>query len=338
MSDNVLALAGIMRADSALHAAKQHLIGQGTGPRAKAFVEMAWLTMQERHAQNILGLMQRSSNEHVAKAASAHATTDELWRDADAQALAQSFIASVGEPDVLTAIGRYARVLPKAASRVLIATGATGNSAAEGFPKLIRRLDLALGPDMPFTKSLAAVVLTQELLIKTDDAGRRLFESELSKAVIRAANDAVILSLIDTATTEVAAGADPLASLRAGLMAAGHSEGYVVSAPAGWVAWLSTHEANRGGMGVRGGTFSPGVEIVALDNASAMHVIPAERLVYWDGGIELRTAGAATVDMADDPQAVGEKVSVWQTNSVGLLVERHWRIEGDTSGVVIVGA
>jgi hypothetical protein len=337
MSDNVMATLAVMRAGDALSMAREYLSDGSPSQRAKAFVEAARLIALERHPENIVPALQRSTNEALTKAVAAHVTLDTVWQDADAQALARSFIASVGEPDVLTAIARYASVLTKASSRVLIATGFAGDTLAEGFPKAVRRLDLNLGPDTNYTKSLALVVCSNELLSKTDDAGLKLFETELAKAVVRAANAAVIAALVDSSTTSAAAGADPLASLRAGLMAAGPSSGYVVAAPAGWVAWLSTHEANRGGMGVRGGTFSPGVEIIAIDDATTMHVIPAERLSYWDGGLELRATTAATVDMADTPATPGEKVSLWQTNSSGLLVERFWRIEGDTSGVVVVG-
>ncbi|RZL68766.1 MAG: hypothetical protein EOP77_00130 [Variovorax sp.] len=307
-----------------------------TDHAAKAFVDAALSIARASNPEVALGALQRSPSELLTKAA-AHSSLDEVWQGSDMRGLALAYIQSVSEPDLLSAIARYARVIPRAANHVLIATGAVGNVIAEGFPKLIKRLDLTLGGDLPFAKSVAAVVVTQELLSATGDAGRRLFETELAKAVVRAANGAVIETLVDSNTTPVAAGADPLASLRAGLMAAGPSSGFVVTAPAGQVAWLATSDSNRGGMSIRGGTFVPGVEIVALDNATTMTVIPADRLAIWDGGMELRPAGHASVDMSDSPTATGSKVSLWQVNAVGLLVERLWRIEGDTTGIVIVG-
>lgn len=304
---------------------------------AKSFIETAITVAKAQNPNAAMNALQNSPIEQVSKAA-AHSTLDEVWQGSDMRALALAYIQSVAEPDLLTSIAKYARVIPRTASNVLIATGASGNVVAQGFPKLIKRLDLSNGPDLSFVKTVAAVVLTKELLSAIGDGGRSLFEAELAKAVVRAANSAVIDSLIDSGTTSVAAGTDPLASLRAGLMAAGPSSGYVVTAPAGEVAWLATSDSNRGGMGVRGGTFVPGVEIIALDDATAMTVIPADRLALWDGGLELRPAGHASVDMADSPTATGSKVSLWQVNAVGLLVERFWRIEGDTSGVVVVGA
>lgn len=333
-----LALAQIIRAETALIAARQSMGGEDTRGRAKGFIEVAKTIFGAKTANEAVGFMQNSRSEIVAKAASAHLTLDDYWRGPDAQAMAAAFIGSVDEPDLLTAIGRYAGVIPGLAQRVLVASGAVGDVVAEGFPKVVKRLDLSLGADLEYTKSAAAVVVSRELLSAVGEAGRRLFESELTKAVIRTANATAVAALIDSNTTSIAAGADPLASLRAGLMAAGTSLGFVVTAPAGWVAWLSTHEANRSGMSVRGGEFVPGVEIIALDDATSMTVIPAERLAMINGGIQLRPSGHATVDMSDTPSSPSQQVSLWQTNCVGLLVERWWRIEGDTTGIVRVGA
>ncbi len=329
--DDLLTLSAVMRARSALDVAAQTALGTSSAKKAAAFTEMAVAIAKATDQQTAVAALQRMSSLHIQKAA-AHSTLAEVWGDSDAQALARNFIASTAEPDLLGAISKYARVIDRAAGRVLIASGATGDTTTEGFPKLIRRLDLSVGADLAFTKSTAAVVVSAELLSATGDAGRKLFEGELARAVVRATNTAVVASLLDSNTTQIAAGADPLASLRAGLAAAGPADGFVVAAPPGQVAWLATSEANRGA-GIRGGTFVPGVELVAVDDLTTMVVIPASRLAYWDGGIELRPAGHATVDMSDAPGTTGEKVSLWQTNAVGLLCERFWRLAGDTTAV-----
>lgn len=333
-----MTLAQIIRAESALAFARETLAGEDHGSRAKSFVELAKAIACASDEGVAITRLQNSRDDAVTKATSAHVMLDSIWQAGDIRQLVASFIASVGEPDLLSAIARYGRGIPQGAGRVLIATGASGNTTLEGFPKLIRRLNLNVGPSVEFLKSTAAIVVSEELLTVLGKAGSSLFEAELIRAVIRAANAAIVASLVDSGTTQIADGVDPLASLRAGIRAAGPSDGYIVAAPAGDVAWLATHEANSGGAGVRGGTFAPGVELVALDDATAMTVIPASRLTVFDGGLELRPTGHATVDMSDDPQAAGEKVSLWQTNSVGLLVERFWRLDGDTTGVVLVGA
>jgi len=326
-----LSYAAICRAENALVMARQYMGATDYHAQAKEFTELAKCIARARSEENAMNFL------HAQQKAVAHVTLDSVWQDGDIQEMAQSFIASTAEPDLLTAIAKYGRPIPRFAGRVLVASGATGDSTAEVFPTLIKNMDFNVGANTDFVKSLAAVVVSQELLSVGGDAGQKLFEGELAKAVVRACNAAVVASLIDSNTTAAAAGVDPLASLRAGIRAAGASNGYVIAAPAGDVAWLATHEANRGGMGVRGGTFAPGVEVVALEDATTMTVIPASKLALIDGGVEMRPTDAASVNMADSPTSPSQLVSLWQTNCVGLLVARYWRIDGDTSGIVVVG-
>jgi hypothetical protein len=312
-----------------------------TPPRAndaKAFTAVAAEIALARTQAAVIDRLVHSEHMAVAKAATHHGSTDALWADADMRRIAEAFIASVGEPDLLSLLKQHARALPSGGApvRALIASGATANVIAEGAPKVIRRMDMMIA-EGDLLKAVAAVVVSKELLTLGGEAGRRLFEDELARAVVRSVNAAIAAGLIDSTTTNIAAASDPLASLRAGLLVAGPSAAYIVTAPATWVAWLSTAEANHGGAGVRGGRFADGIELVALDDASSMTIIPADRLAVLDGGLDLRPSDAATVDMADSPQAAGEKVSLWQSNLLGLMVERSWRVEGDVSGVVVVG-
>lgn len=326
-----LSFAAICRAENALVMARQYMGATDYHAQAKEFTELAKCIARARSEENAMNFL------HAQQKAVAHMTLDEVFADQDFQQMAKSFIASTGEPDILTAIAKYARAIPKFAGRVLVASGATGSSAAEGFPTLIKNLDMTVGANTDFLKSLAAAIFASELLTAAGDAGQKLFEAEVMKAVIRACNAAVIASLTDSNTIAAAAGTDPLASLRAGIRAAGASDGYVVGVPAGDCAWLSTCNENKGGAGVRGGTFSTGIELVALDDATTMTVIPASKLALIDGGVEMRPTDAASVNMADSPTSPSQLVSLWQTNCVGLLVARYWRIDGDTSGVVVVG-
>lgn len=326
-----LSYAALCRAENALATARQHMGATDQHAKAKEFAELARCIARASNPNTAM------SNLHAVHKAASHVTLDDVWQDGDIQQMAQSFIASVGEPDLLQAIGKYARTFTKFYGKALIATGANGDAVAEGFPKLIKTLDFYVGNDLALTKSTGAVVLSQELLAATGEAGRAMFEGELVKAVIRAANATAVASLIDSNTTQVSAGSDPLASLRAGIRAAGASDGYVASMPAADVAWLATTIENKGGMGVRGGTFVPGIEVVALDDATQTVVIPASRLAFIDGGLELRPSSHATVSMSADPEADDEQVSLWQSNLQGILVERRWRLAGDTSGVVVVG-
>lgn len=298
---------------------------------AEAFKAAAWAILKSG-AGDTLTALRNCDNPIVSKAA-AHAVLDDEW-DEGAAELARDYLASIAEQSVLDSLKRYGGVLPVQSRRVMIASDAVGDIVAEGDPKPVRRLNLSLG-DVEPTKAVGLVVLTKELADAAGPEGRRLFEAELAASVARASNASILGALVNSGTQSTAGTGDPLADLRAGLQMAGPSHGYVVAMPAGYVVDLATRAENRGGMGVRGGTFVPGVEIVAVDDASAITVVPASRVAIWDGGIELRSAEHASVDMRDTPESPAQAVSLWQSGCLGLILERQWHL-AQADDVVIV--
>ena len=320
--------AHLTRARSALDRA---LTDATTAENAQAFEAAAWAILRSG-AGDTLQALRASTNPIVSKAA-AHGTFD-FDGDETVAELVASYLASIAPLSIIDQLKRYARVLPVNGRRVMIASDAVGDVVAEGDPKPVRRLNLSMG-DVEPSKACGIVVLTQELANAAGPEGRRLFEHELAASVARASNASILGALVNSNTIGVSGTGDPLADLRAGLQAAGPSHGYVVAAPAGDVVDLATRVENRGGMGVRGGSFVPGVEIVAVDDATAITVIPASRIALWDGGLELRSAEHASVDMRDTPESPAELVSLWQTNSLGLLLERKWHL-AQADDVVVV--
>lgn len=342
MTLDPLAAAYLSRArtaiDSALgDAAATVAPGAETAERAKAFVDIAFQMLRHRHTSQAVDVLRGSNDRLVAKAA-AHALGDDIWQNGDAAALAASYIASIAELSLLDQIARYARVLPADAGRVLVASGSSADVASEGDPKVVKRIGLGLAEIEP-TKAAAIVVLSNELANAAGGAGRRLFEAELVASITRATNAAVLNRMTDSTTLQVSTTGDPLADLRAGLQMAGPSNGYVVAAPAGVVADLSTRVECKGGMAIRGGTFVPGVDVVAIDDLGSMRVIPASRLALFDRGLEVRSSGDANLNMADSPTAPSQATSLWQTNSFALLAERNFHIVvGDVQVVEVVGS
>lgn len=302
-----------------------------TGAKAQAFADAAWCMLHAKAPGSTLRALRSCPNPLVAKAA-AHSTFDAEWSDAAAE-MAAAYLGTLAELSILDSLKRYARVLPVNSRHVMIASDAVGDLVAEGHPKPVKRLNLSIG-DIEPNKACGIVVMTEEFLNATGPEGRRLFENELAAAVTRASNASILGALVNSNTIGVSGTGDPLADLRAGLQAAGPSHGYVVAAPAGDVVDLATRVENRG-MGVRGGSFVPGVEVVAVDDATAITVIPASRIALWDGGLELRSAEHASVDMRDTPESPAELVSLWQSNSYGLLLERKWHL-AQADDVVIV--
>lgn len=321
----------LQRAQDALELAN---IERGRREQAAAFSDAAYAILRAGTLANADRALRGHANELVAKAA-AHNLGDAVWSEGDGAELAAAYLASIAEGSILDQVSKYAAVLHPSSHRVLIASDAVGDVVTEGDPKPVRRVDLAIGDAEP-KKACAIIVATKELLNDSPES-RRLFERELSAAVNRASNASLLADLVNSNTILVPSTGDPLDDLRAGLRAAGPSAGYVVAAPAGDVADLATREANRGGMGVRGGTFVPGVEIVAVDGLSSLTIIPASRLALFDSGLIIRSADHASVDMRDTPDSPAQLVSLWQTNSSGLLIERHWHLAQATEIVMVTG-
>lgn len=315
------------------------LIGDGPSPRmkARAFVEIARGFLANPNDRIALAALNAQGSDHVRKAVAEALDAGDLWRGPEAQSLASAYLESIAESSLFDQIKRYARTLPPNMRHGMIAAGAVGDVVTEGAPKPVIDLGFNLGEVEPL-KAVGIVAMSNELAWATGEAGRLLFERELREAINRAMNASVLLQFVDTNTATVAAGSDPLESLRAGLLAAGPSLGYVVGMGTGEAAWLATHESNRGA-GVRGGEFAPGVHIVAVDGMSGMTIIPASRVALFDGGLRLASSGEASLDLRDSPESPAQAVSMWQTNSRAILVEREWHVlAGGTEAVRVEGA
>lgn len=326
--------ASIQRAQAALNIATQQA---GAEAKRRAFVKMGLALLQASNGTDAaVCLRLLSADDKLIEKSISHDLADPVWGEGGAGQLAAAYVASVAEHSLLDSIKKFARVLPTASTgRVLIASGAVGDLVTEGDPVPVRNLSLN-ADGLESTRSAALVVLSQELVRQGGDAAVALFEAELAAAVGRASNGAVLDQLIGSSTETVQGSGDPLGDLRAGLKAAGPSHGFVIAAPAGAVADLATRAENRGGMSVRGGTFVPGVEVVAVDDLDYTAVIPGSRMALWDGGLRLRAAEHATIAMMDSSGAPAEMVSLWQEGLFGLAIERSWHLGGDVSGVVIV--
>lgn len=319
--------AALSRARTALDVA---VAGESQNAKAAAFVQIAMGMML--HGKSFRSPLASHPSALVQRAV-AEWTMGEVWQGETSAQLAATYIGSIAEGSLLEQIIRYAAVLPRNAPRILTGIGFSADVVAEGDPKVVKNLDLRTD-DVETKKAAAIVVMTQELLRAI--GGQAIFEAELRKAITRAVNTSVLMQLLTANPIYVAPAADPLANLRAGIAAAGPSDGYVVAAPAVDVMELATRLENRGGMGVRGGTFLPGIEVVALDQGTDTYVIPASRVSVLDHGLEVRGASHATINMADTPTSPSQMVSLFQVGSVALLAERNFHL-GTTAPMVVVG-
>lgn len=276
----------------------------------------------------------RVVKEFIEKATAA-ATRDELLADSDD--LTRIWLGSISDLSLLDSLKQYALAVPPQVTRVMMASGSVGSSGEETELKLLRKFMLAKPSVDPF-KAVACIAVTREMLNAGGPAFIAAFERELASAVTKASNDellTVVTALAGSDVNALPSVGDPLLDLRQGLQAAEPAYGYTIAAEPGWVADLATRIEAAPGFGVRGGTFRPGISIIAVDDHIGMTILPASRMAVFDGGLEIRSAGEAAVNMADDPQSPSELVSLWQTGTVGLLAERHFHVGGHVSLVTV---
>ena len=339
---DTLQQAMIFRAQGALNAAMSDMPNKRKA--ADGFLQIAKAVMLEtdpRRQRAAVGSLAGHENPYVAKAATAAISYGEELNGADGplRVMADAWIASLSEQSALDMLARYAVVLPPGTRRVTLAAGDVADQTTEGFPIAIRRPGLS-GGDVAMTKSTAMLVMTRETAMTGGDAVLALIDRELGTSIVRGVNRGVAEHFTDSNAITTPISGDALADLRAGLQAAGPSMGYVVIARAGLVADLACRAEAGPNFGIRGGEFKPGVWICAIDDDSQpLLIIPASRCAIFDGGLEVRPAGHASVQMSDSPTgAAAEMVSLFQSGSVGLLAERSWHLAGDAVAVIVEGS
>ncbi|MGY6517385.1 MAG: hypothetical protein ACXIUZ_01595 [Lysobacteraceae bacterium] len=266
------------------------------------------------------------------KAAQPAQTLGDAWGSEGGRELAESYLGSVADEDVLTLLARYARTVPNWMRSALIAHGTNAGTTAEGLPKAVRELNLLPG-ELERVKTTGLLVMSQELFDRTDGAARGLFERELRNAVTSATN---IAAAAQFNTTPVAGGSNAREDLAAALAASAPSRGFVVLADWSMVRELAVDAEGR--MGVHGGDYIPGVHIVGFTADSAtprLIAMPADRVNLIDYGVTVRNARHASVEMSDTPTGAGELVSLWQTNCVGLVVERSFALVSNADAITV---
>lgn len=329
-----IALAKLMRANHALN----EVVGFAPDPvrRSAAFVEVARSVALSRADCDAMSLLKNSPNPEARKIfeKSSPATSLGDLEGIDGSSVADAFAASLAPASVLDACLQYAKTLPPSLSRVLSASGSTGETDTEGNPRVVQSPGLTVAECPPHQVS-AVLVFNKDVLLK-GAAVQALFETELRSAIARALNAEMWTQLDSSSTTTVATTGDAVKDLRAALAKADPATGYVYCAKGNVVAAMATDPANRGA-GVRGGEFAPGIFLVADDDIAEPTLIPASRLVLQDNGLRLEPpAQHASVSLSATPQSPGEMVSLWQVGAVGLIALRAWRMNTDRCAIVKV--
>ncbi|KRE13467.1 hypothetical protein ASE63_18515 [Bosea sp. Root381] len=224
----------------------------------------------------------------------------------------------------------------------------TGTIVSEGAPTPVSRITLASRSLAP-QKAMALVVLSQEAIVGTSPAALMLIEGELRKGAAAAA-DGQFISIAGSGVSPIAAtGTDAeaaLVDLRTLLdvvNVTGASPALYWAMPPGVANAAATMTSLAGALAFPEMT-PRGGEILGLPALVSDAVAPGTVMLIDAGGlvgeienITIRSSGQAAVAMRDDPENVAaELVSLWQTNSTGILATMTFGLERYRSNAVAI--
>lgn len=251
----------------------------------------------------------------------------DAWLTEGGRALAAAGLLPVKARDALLIAARFSLTAPLHLNNILMAGGFSVDTTGEGFPKAVRHPELS-NLDLDPTKITGLAVFTAEVVEATDGASVALFERGMANATTEGVGQEFAEQWAAYGTVAASAGADFRATLASMLNMAEPSVGYLCFAPAGTVQGLAV-DPFATAMTPQGGEFAPGVWVLPWEpgsNDSDLLLCPLSRAAMKDYGMVVRSARHASVDMADTPSSPSEQVSLWQTNCVGLLVERQFAL------------
>lgn len=213
--------------------------------------------------------------------------------------------------------------LPANCPRTQILAGMSADTTAEGAPVVATRLSLTAG-DLTVKKIAAIVAMSNELVGRGGNEAYRLLNDELTKQIARASNTAFLSALTKTTATKGATAADNLA---VGLAAIGDCTNVVVAASYADTRALAL--ASDGRMGIAGGEYVPGVQIVPC-GVTDLTLIAADRIALDMGDLQVLPGTEATVQLSDSPvtDATATEISLWQNGLKALLVARRFGVKG----------
>jgi hypothetical protein len=267
------------------------------------------------------------------------------WRTT-AQAFLRS-LQSVGVFDAL--IGNGAVVCPWfnfASLLTAISAGTADTGQSQG--RAVRRI-AATPQTMAEHMAAAIVVMSADHLREIGPAGLQAVDAELRRGVVRS-TDTVALAQLLTGVTPIASAGDPGDDIATLLLALDRDAQSRLVFAVGLDAWAeldSLAEVETPAALRRW----PVIPSDAVDANSIVGIV-ADSILVSDQGIDLDTAEHASLQMLDDDTGDGSPadpvvsqasdsppvptslVSLWQTNSVGLRVQRRFKLDVARSGAV----
>ncbi|GEN22178.1 hypothetical protein HCU01_01270 [Halomonas cupida] len=250
--------------------------------------------------------------------------------------LTAAYLASHLAFSLVDQLVAMAPALPVGMNRILLAGGTSAEVTPEGAAKVATTVALSLA-DAPPTKVSSLVVVSREFLA-TGAAAEVMVLSEMGTALDSTANAAIVAAFPESVS--LPGSGDAEADLKSGISASQPSlNGYLILAAPSVAAELALSDKAGAGMSVSGGSYIDGIQVVADDAmTSGMVILPVSRVMIRDDGLFLRTTEQDAIQMVDTPTPTPtQMVSLFQTNSVALLLERRWRLATQDAVIVEVG-
>jgi HK97 family phage major capsid protein len=286
----------------------------------------------------------------LVKAAIEGGGTDTWGENIAGVSAVREFFEAVAEQSLVGKLAGLRRP-PLNVRTVVATTSSTGYWVSQGSPKPVSKLSFS-DDTLPPLKVAGLVVVTDEILRSSDPAAERTIRADMLNAVSRAIDEAFI-----DETSAGSAGVQPAAINYGVVPVAGTGDladdlqllfasfggnletSYFIASP---IFYASISGADYPNVGARGGTLV-GVPAIASSACSpdVLTLIDPGGIAYGEGRAEVRTGKHANVQMLSDP-ATGatNTVSLFQTNSVGLLAETevNWQVVRPGSVAVLSSA
>ena len=275
---------------------------------------------------------------------------DDLARRLTVKAGALDLDASpLSEAELATFVGDLSRysaydALLAAATRVplrvklgLISAAASGAVTDVAKPKPVSTIALE-GAGLEPRKAVALIVATAELLTIGTLQGAPLFERELLRAVGAAQDGALLAILLNGSPTSGASAGSLLVDLAAAYAAmpdSSSSRYFGLCSPRLLKAIATLSDADGHalfpdvsptlGGSVAGCQLVPCDAIPVTSSGSDLVIVDASLLLMGAEDPKVSLSTEASVDMQNVPtDGAANHVSLWQTNSTGILAERHF--------------
>lgn len=290
-----------------------------------------------------LDILQRDSDAAIRKAAvGAGVLSSSTW----AEPLADSALGGAEFLESLAGRSAFFRILadngfrrvPMRTRIGVVSSGPVGHTPAEGKPLPVSKMTLSKSALQPI-RAAAAVVVSQEVAADQSAASHTLVDQELRNAVSDAVDVEFFNRIVDSGTTVISsAGPDSFVAdvrgLLAGVATGAGSRLYLIGA-SDVAKSASLLDDPRGEMTPLGGRLI-GIPFIVSDAvpAGTLYLLDASRIAADALGIEVAVSTHAALEMLDaalvQDATTGtgtSLVSLWQTNSVGLLASTYIGVE-----------